>query len=163
MNSSKETYASLLSTLREDIKSLNLKREKLKEPQKNVLDFIEGKKQSAQIIHDGHVVQLLRGEHNHSTNNGWGLEHILFRHYGKNKEGRVSARDILNIFYYFNQYRETTDVENEYKDKKVFQFFKINSADNIRIRLINSEKGMIYSVTSFFSNLEEVKETVDLS
>jgi len=67
MNPSKETYTLLMSKLNAAIKNLNLKREKLTESQKSILDFIEGKKQSAQIIHDGHIVHLSRGEHNQSN------------------------------------------------------------------------------------------------
>lgn len=158
-----ETYQSLLNKLRADIKNLSLNRKKLQEEKKSILDFIEGKRISAQIVYDDKIILLKKGNHNKVDDSGWGLEHILHRHYGEKKDGRVSARDILNMFFYFNKYREISDAESSDKDKKVYQFFKTNGIDEIRIRLVNRKNKLIYDVTTFYSDLEEVKEPGDLS
>jgi len=113
-----ETYQSLLNQLRTDIKNLNLNRKKLQEEKKSILDFIEGKRNSAQILNDDRIILLKKGNHNKVDDTGWGLKHILHRHYGENKEGRVSARDILNMFFYFAKYREISDIESSEKDKR---------------------------------------------
>ena len=163
--SADESYQFLLNRLRADIKKLNLDRKKLSEEKRTVLDFVEGKKTSAQIVHNNQIILLKKGNHNKIDGSGWGFEHILHRHYGDHKEGRVSARDILNMFFYFSKYRETSDVETVEKNKKVYQFFKTNGINEIRIRLVSRKNLMIYEVTTFYSDLvevEEVKETGDL-
>ncbi|MCG3655990.1 hypothetical protein [Aliarcobacter butzleri] len=111
-------YNFLLGKLRKDISELNLKRHKLTDNQKSMLDFIEGKKNYSQYILNGRSIQITRG------NMEYGLEHILYRHYQDTSNGKLTPREILNLWSIIEKGSPITNYEQEKKGDFAYRLFK---------------------------------------
>jgi len=149
-------YATLLKKLRADIKNLNLKRHKLKEHQKSMLDFIEGRKSSSQYVLNGQIFQLTRG------NEEFGFEHILKQHYQDDSNGKLTPREILNIWMLLERGSKVSDFEQSHKGNIAYKLFKEHNKIQIRLMLINFKDKMIYRILTYYSDREN-EETGDLS
>lgn len=148
-------YAYLLGKLREDIKKLNLKKHKLKDFQLSMLDFIEGKSNSSQYVHHGIIIQLTRG------NEKYGFEHILRNHYEENSNGKLTPREILNIWMLLINGSNTTDYEDKRENKSAYRLIKQNGNISIRLKIVYYEDKLICKVLTYYS--DRVQEVGDLS
>ncbi len=144
-------YTELLSKLRSDIKELKLQRKKLKDHQLSMLDFIEGKKRYSQYIFDGEILQLSRG------NEKYGFEHILINHYSPNANGKLLAREVVNIWMLLERGQKVTDFEQESKGNFAYRLFKSHNGAEIRLTLVNFQDGIIKKVLSYYSDREQEK------
>ncbi len=145
-------YGALLRKLREDLAKLKLKRHKLNEHQRSMLDFIEGKSKSSQYNLNGKIILLTRG------NAKYGFKHILLNHYDTNANGRLSAREMLNIWMLLERGSQTTEYEQKDKNNKAYRLIKENT--QIRLMLVYFEDKMIYRVLTYYSDR---KKAGDLS
>ena len=148
-------YNHLLAKLRKDIKELNLKRHKLKEYQLSILDFIEGKTSSSQYMLEGKIIQLSRG------NDSFGFQHILKSHYQDNSNGKLNAREIINLWLLIDKGTSTTAFEQNSKGNYAVRYIKNSSDIEIRLMLIYFKDLDIYRVLTYYSDRNE--EIGDLS
>jgi hypothetical protein len=152
-------YNILLAKLRKDISNLNLKKHNLNENQKSMLDFIEGKTTSSQYHLDNQVLQLTRG------NKSFGLEHILNNHYQETSNGKLNAREIINLWTLLEKGELTTDYEQKEKGNVAFRLIKeikpqITKEIREKVRKKFSQKKEIDS--SIDVDIETKKEITDL-
>lgn len=144
------TYDNRLRTLRHELSLLKLDKTKLKPYQKTMLEFIEGKKNAAQFSIDGTICILVRGDLIR------GFEHILMRHYCHECEGRITAREILNIGFVLMG-RKLSDYELNEVGKIGYEITK----NELRLRVILNKDGILLKVLTHFSSRKV--ETGDLS
>ena len=121
-----------------------------------MLDFIEGRAKYSQYLLDGEIVQLSRG------NEKYGFEHILLSHYAPNANGRLFAREILNIWMLLERGERVSDFEQKEKGSVAYRLFKTHNGVEIRLTLVNFQDGMIKRVLTYYSDRER-KEEGDLS
>ena len=144
-------YTEILCKLRSDIKNLKLHRKKMREHQLSMLDFIEGKKRYSQYIFEGEILQLSRG------NERYGFEHILINHYAPDANGKLLAREIVNIWMLLERGQKVTDFEQKSKGNSAYRLFKSHNGIEIRLTLVNFQDGMIKKVLSYYSDREQEK------
>ena len=140
----------MLAKLRKDISLLNLNRKKLGDGQKSMLDFIEGKKANSQYMFQNKIVQLCHG------NEKFGFCHILLGHYEDGADGRLTAREILNLWSILENNSEITNYEkelkSEYKNRKAFRLQKTNQNIDIMLFIITFEDGIIDRILTSYSS-----------
>lgn len=139
-------YAQLLGKLRLDIKRLKLKKDKLKDFQLSMLDFIEGKSSSSQYSYNGVIIQLTRG------NEKYGFEHILLNYYDENSNGKLTPREILNIWMVILRGSRTTDYEQNKKGNRAFRLIKSENEVDIRLMTVCYKDVLIYKVLTYYSD-----------
>ena len=136
------SYKDKLHELRNAIKALKLDKRKLEENQLSMLNFIEGKKDTARFVRDNSQAILAIG------NERRGFAHILLRHYGEDCEGKLSAREILNISFVLSG-RKLTDYELNDRDAVIgYELTK----QNVRFRVLLNRDGEIFKILTYFSD-----------
>lgn len=134
----------LKNEISEFVKNERVKKRTLKNEQQIMYDFILGKRDIAQFDLDGKQFFLNKG------NKDFGLMHIICRHYGENIEGKLTFRDILNIYQTLRFGREITDVElnNEHNDGIIRE---INDEKSLKIFFRREKNGSF--IITYYSTL----------
>jgi len=92
---------------------------------------------------------------------GSGLDHIVFRHYGAGAEGELSTREILNIGKTIQQGTLTKEIAKDIKDKfstydniRVYKR-NVNPKDDVNLYVVVGEdRNKIHNVITYYSNRE---------
>ncbi len=135
-------YAKKLASLRKELseirKALRKKKKDFNENQQKMYDFINGKREIAQLSIKGSQYFLKRG------NEKKGFMHILLRHYGEEcKEGCLSARNILNI-------ATTIKMGSPYQSEKNDYLTISNTFENGRFIVVLSKDRNGHWIVSYY-------------
>ena len=117
------TYANKLAALEKEFREIhrNLIRKKksFNENQQKVYNFVIGISPLIQFSINGNQYFINRGDKHK------GFEHILLRHYGEGREGRLTATNILNIATtikmgspYVSEKNDYTSISNEFNGER---------------------------------------------
>lgn len=138
----KGVYAKKLATLRKEISEIHTAIRKNKksfnENQQKVYDFINAKSDIIQFnINEKQYLVKKGNEHK-------GFMHILLRHYDEECEGKLTARNILNMATTIKMGSQCQSEKNEYMSIS-------NTFNNERFLIVLSKDRNVYWVVTYYS------------
>jgi len=142
MSNAISMYAKKLAALRKEISEIHTALRKNKksfnENQQKVYDFINAKKDIIQFNINGKQYFIKKG------NEHKGFMHILLRHYGEECEGKLTARNILNM-------ATTIKMGSQYQSEKNEYMSISNTFNNKRFVIVLSKDRNGHWVVTYYS------------
>lgn len=148
---------------------------KIKNPtveQKAMYDLIMGLKKVVGIQRQDSfdIAQVLVKKGYQRYEQGSGLDHIIFRHFGKGAEGELSAREILNIGKTIQDGTLTREVPRDLKDSsQIYEKVRVykrnvNPKDDVNLYVVVGEdRNKIQNVITYYSNREHIGDNLSKS
>ena len=142
MSNAISIYAKKLATLRKEISEIHTALRKNKksfnENQQKEYDFINAKRDIIQFNINGQQYFIKKG------NEHKGFMHILLRHYGEECEGKLTARNILNM-------ATTIKMGSQYQSEKNEYMSISNIFNNERFVIVLSKDRNGHWVVTYYS------------
>jgi len=141
-NDSFSEYARKLALLRKEISEIHAilrkKKKNFNENQQKIYDFIIAKKDIIQFEIHGNQYFIKKG------NKDKGFMHILLKHYGEECDGRLTARNILNM-------ATTIKMGSVYQSEKNDYLSISNTFNNERFMIVLSKDRNGHWVVTYYS------------